>query len=204
MKKLAVLTLCLVGAAIADPTTVAAQCSTGTAHYNTNSTQMMVGEIPGGTTIRVGQQFTVDCGAAQLLDVSFRLTLDSSMVFGAQTCLATGDTMAAVLMDTDHNELARVEQLVTFSHGTQDVVFDFSDRTYGLAAGDYIVVWENVTKSFAFFSKYDGVHPGWLHTETDGTWSEDWFSDAFFAVNWDESGVPVQQLTWGALKADYR
>lgn len=203
MKKLAVLTLCLVGAAIADPTTVAAQCSTGTAHYNANA-NLMVGEIPGGMTIRAGQQFSVDCSEAQLLEVTFRLTLDSSLVFGAQTCLAAGDTMACVLMDTDHNELVRVEQLVTFNNGTRDVVFDFSDKTYGLAAGDYIVAWENVTKSFAFLAKYGDSHPGWLHTDTDGTWTEDWFADAYFSVNWDENGVPVEQLTWGALKADYR
>lgn len=203
MKMLAVLTLCLVGAAIADPTGVAAQCSTGTNLHNTDA-NLMVGDIPGGMAVHVGQQFSVDCTEAQLLDVTFRLTLDSSMVFGAQTCLAAGDTMACVLMDTDYNELARVEQLVTFSNGTRDVTFDFSDRTYGLQAGDYIVGWENVTKSFAFFARYGDSHPGFMHVNTDGTWTEEWFADAYFSVTWDENGVPVEHLTWGALKADYR
>ncbi len=202
MKKIAVLTLCLVGAALAVPTGAMAQCTTGTAHLNANDS-WMVGDIPGGITKYVGQQFTVDC-TAQLLDVTFRLTVDSNMTIGSQTCLSGSDLVACVLMDLNHNELARVERPLNFNSGTRDIVFDFSGQTYGLAPGDYIVTWESVTKSFLFFNKYNNGHTGFMHVYTDGTWAEDWFSDAYFAVNWDEAGVSNDQLTWGAMKADYR
>lgn len=202
MKTIAVLTLCLVGAAIAGPNSAVAQCSTGS--YNQLfSSEMMVGDIPGGTQITVGQQFVVDC-TAQLTTVSFQLRLDSSMNLGGQTCLASGDQVACVLMDLDHNELARVEQALTFSNGTQEVTFDFSDQHYGLNPGSYIVTWEDVTKSYLFFSTYGDVKPGWLHVNNNGTWTEQWSTDAYFAVHWDSAGVPNDQLAWGALKADYR
>lgn len=203
MKKIAVLTLCLVGLALADPTSVVAQCSTGTSNFNADNLRM-VGEIPGGTKIHVGQQFSVDCAAAQLQAVTFRLQVDANLVIGAQTCLALGDTVACVLMDLDHNELARVEQTLDFTSGTRDVTFDFSNQTYGLDSGDYVVTWENVTKSFLFFARYGDHHSGFMHVNTNGVWTEDWASDAYFAVTWDENGVPNDQLTWGALKADYR
>ena len=203
MKTIAVLTLCLVGAALADPTSVVAQCSTGISNLNSSGDQM-VGDIPGGTTIHVGQQFDVDC-TAQLLDVTFRLEVDSSVTYGTQTCLAAGDTIACVLMDTDHNELARVERTLVASDGVRDVVFDFSALTYGLNPGSYVVTWENVTKSFLFLhTSGDRYAGGYMHVNTDGAWTEQWTADAYFAVNWDAAGVPDDQLTWGALKADYR
>jgi len=202
MKTFAVLTLCLVGAAIIGPNSAVAQCTTGT--YNQlASSEMMVGEIPGGTHITVGQQFVVDC-TAQLTTVSFRLHLNSGMNIGGQTCLAAGDVVACVLMDLNHNELARVEQPLTFSDGTQEVTFDFSDQTYGLNPGSYIVAWEDVTKSFLFFSTYGDVKPGWLHVNNNGVWTEQWTADATFSVHWDSAGVPGEELAWGTLKADYR
>ncbi len=203
MKKIAVLTLCLVGLALADPTSVVAQCSTGTSNFNANDMRM-VGEIPGGTKVHVGQQFSVDCAVAQLQAVTFRLQVDANLTIGSQTCLALGDTMACVLMDLNHNELARVEQVLAFNNGTQNVTFDFSDQTWGLDSGDYIVTWENVTKSFLFFGRSGNSHPGLMHVNTNGVWTEDWVADAYFAVSWDENGVPNEQLTWGAMKADYR
>ena len=202
MKTIAVLTLCLLGVALAGPNSAVAQCTTGT-FITESSGSMLVGDIPGVSHIIVGQQFTVDC-RSQFLSATFLLTVDPSWTFGSQSCLAQGDTIAAVLMDMDHNELARVERTLNFSTGTRAVTFDFSGQTYGVDPGDYVIAWENVTKSYLIFGTYTDVRPGCLHVSRDGVWGEEWTTDAYFEVHWDAAGVPNDEISWSALKADYR
>ncbi|HPF71771.1 MAG TPA: hypothetical protein PLQ13_13935 [Candidatus Krumholzibacteria bacterium] len=202
MKKLAVLILCVLGAGLALPQGALAQCTTGL--DNPNGTNMMlVGQVPFVGTTHVGQQFTADC-TAQLLDVTFRLEVDSSIMYGSQACLAAGDTVACVLYDDSDTELCRVEKILDFNRGTQAVTFDFSNLTYGLNPGTYTVMWETVTKSFLFFANGSDQTDGWLRTNTDGVWSDSWFGDAYVVINWDDAGVDNVPVAWSTVKADYR
>lgn len=202
MKKIAVLVLCVLGSALALPQGALAQCSTGVNNPYVSS-MLLVGQVPSVGTTHIGQQFTADC-VAQLLDVTFRLEVNPDLMFGSQACLAAGDTVACVLYDGNDVELTRVEKILDFNRGAQDVTFDFSSLTYGLEPGTYTVMWETVTKSFLFFAKGSDNTGGWLRTNADGAWTADWFADAYVVINWDDAGVETQAVAWSTAKADYR
>ena len=85
------------------------------------------------------------------------------------------------------------------------LAFDFSDRSFRIAAGTYYYLLTPVDRRWGYMSLGTEYADGEYLQEQSGFWYMQ-SGDAMFNITWDPTSdlVATKECTWGALKARYR
>ena len=157
----------------------------------------------GTTSYMLAQAFTVECDA-QFVNVEFGLAVYGFATAGVRS-LETGDVLRAYLMDANRNVIGETDHTVSFDGGSQWVNFELGYRNFALAPGEYHVAIEALPIAWGAVITANGLGlPGSMWVDTGSGWTEETADDLYVRITWDENGVPLDNLAWGALKASYR
>ncbi len=181
-----------------------AQCATGAANDDLATAIRSFGtQNADPIEINYGESFVIDCDA-HLTSVEATINLTEVMADGRHPAVM-GNLVQCTVYDSAKVAVMSEQLAIPTTEVEQKLTFDFSNREFRLAAGQYYFLLSTPEDCWAYIRMGSEYADGDATLYMLDTWTTQ-SGDTMFNIQWDASStlVSAQEMSWGATKGLYR